>query len=192
MNKKIILTVLLVSLSLTLNACSKKQVQNQEDKQEVAEPEIIVNDYYEVDDGMKIVLRDTNLAKNDKPDTVIEDGIDFSDLTGVTYEHIGSIEKNNITDAWLIKLGDGKQYNEVVKRIREYLQNLKQKYKDNAEITSILSSEDNIKISQKEGIVMAVFAPDAGAIIGGMEDSLSLVKYKDNSTEDDIGENIMN
>ena len=145
------------------------QVQSEQNTQK---EEKKINEEYDVRAEIDGIIENTRLCTIENLEEKEEvSKIDFSDLKGVTYEHIEEITENEITEVWLVKMSNFNQYDKIVSKLNNSLEELKTKYKDNKYITSILSSKDNIRIQEKEGIVMAVFAPDAGALISGIEQS---------------------
>lgn len=148
------------------------QSQGKQNTQNQQKEEKKINEEYDVSTEIKEVIENTRLSSIENIENEKVAKIDFSDLKGVTYEHIEEITENEITEVWLIKMSNFNQYDKIVKKINNCLEDLKGKYSDNKFITSILSSKDNIRIQEKEGIVMAAIAPDAGALLSGMEQTL--------------------
>ena len=139
---------------------------NQQDTPKVEEKaeEIIVNEKYDVSEGRKNTINNTRLNGTDVV-TAKEGKIDFSDLPGVTYEYIGEDREESFTEVWIVKLSEVSQYDKIVNKLKNRLEELKEQYKDDPAATSILNDKDNIKIEYSNGVVIAVFAPDAGALI---------------------------
>ena len=189
---RVLITIVILVFCLLVTACSnnsnveqnndknntnsQNQInsQNKEEQKETQKEEKKINEEYDVAEEIKGIIEDTRLNGIETLNEIDKvANIDFSDLKGVTYEHIEEIAEKEITEVWLIKMSDFNQYNKIVEKLNESLEDLKTKYSDNKFITAILNSKDNIRIQEKEGIVMAVFAPDAGALISGIERSFN-------------------
>ena len=130
--------------------------------------DIVINENYDVDEGLKEATEMTRLNQIENS-TTADNKIDFSDLPGVTYEYTGEVLENELTEVWIIKMSDNNQYKSIIAKIRARVEALKEEYKDNNAISHLLNDNDNIVIKQSNGVVIAVFAGDAGAIASGIE-----------------------
>ena len=203
--------IMVLSICAAFTACQNNGeiIENNNQSQEInnaqnqqnslQKEENRIREDYDVKEEMTGVIERTRLqTSNILGDEEKVSKIDFSDLQGVTYEHVEEITENEITEVWLVKMSNINQKEKIINKIKQSLEELKTKFADNKRIIAILENEDNIIIKEKEGIVIAAFAADAGAIVSGVEHSFTEPpkiiieeEMKENVTEKNIsGENL--
>ncbi len=139
------------------------------------EPEVIViKESYDVEKGMEKAIFSTTLGDIQESGETNsgDDGIDFSDLPGVTYQKRGDFHEGSTTEAWVIKLGEPSQYETVLARVEDRVDELKRTYASDKKLSAIVGNKDNVVIRQREGIVIAVIAPDAQAIASSLVETV--------------------
>ncbi len=138
------------------------------------EPEIVKyeNDYYDLDKGLEMAFQDTNLGiplEEEINYTQIDESVNLDGIENVSSASVGRYNDETFTVASIIKVGTKDEEDIVLARIDDFVNELKQKYSDNKIAMNILNNKDNIKIYNKEGIILLVIAPDASAIMGGLQ-----------------------
>ena len=174
--KKVIIAIILIAIIvavilLLLNNNKVTEVATEEEEVTTYD-----NEYYEVGDAFEDIMQNTMLGiplEEEVNYNQITEDISFADLEGdYSSASVGRYNDNSFTVAWIIKVQNENDEKIVLKRIDDYVNELKQNYSSNEFANAVLSSDSNIKIHIENGIILLVIAPDASAIMGRMQTSI--------------------
>lgn len=175
MDKKRVKKIILVIGSIIVIASIIAVIANLQKDSNIKDNEIgIIQGGNTAAEGMEpinqtIVLNDIlQHIKNDEVNKLeaIEDNeanelLNLRNYVGLEKRVAQYIGEDEFTEVWLLKISEEAQAIDLFRMFDERIQNLRNEYKDNANIMEILQDENNIILKQQSGIVIMIISDDA-------------------------------
>lgn len=135
---------------------------NQEDENIVTEP---FNQTYDVAQELNAVQTVTGLDETSKmSQEKINNSYSFGNYKDLQMEIRSNESEDAFKEVAIVKIGDNEQSMDLFQVMIGRLNTLKEKYKDNEKILSVLNNNDNIVLKQQGGVLIFIVAENAKEI----------------------------
>lgn len=135
---------------------------NQEEENIVTEP---FNQTYDVAQELNAVQTVTGLDETSKmSQEKINNSYSFGNYKDLQMEIRSNESEDAFKEVAIVKIGDNEQSMDLFQVMIGRLNTLKEKYKDNEKILSVLNNNDNIVLKQQGGVLIFIVAENAKEI----------------------------